>query len=136
MRQPDVEGIILAAQKVHFDYERKVHSIDNVLNSLHVDVLPSIALVDVWGKLLFSGLDEANIWIIVMNPADEVMLNTEKSHLSNIRESHMTPGIDFSMSIRFLVNMEGNYKIQLCSENNEIFIYPLYIGCQKQSGAY
>ncbi|WII39980.1 hypothetical protein [Paenibacillus thiaminolyticus] len=136
MRQPDVEGIILAAQKVHFDYERKVHSIDNVLTSLHVDALPSIALVDIWGKLLFSGMEEAIIWIIVMNPADEVMLMTEKNLMPNMRDDLMTPGIDFSMSIRFLVNMEGNYKIQLCSENNEIFIYPLYIGCQKQSGAY
>lgn len=129
MRQADVEGVILAAQKVHFDYDRKAHSIDNVLNSLEVDVLPSIAFVDVWGKLLFSGVSEMGIWITVVNPEDEVMLTTEKSHMSNIRESHMTPGIDFSMSIRFLVNMEGNYKIQLSSENNEIFVYPLYIYC-------
>ncbi|CAH8703790.1 hypothetical protein WDD9_001248 [Paenibacillus melissococcoides] len=125
----------MAAQKVHFDYERKSHSIDNVLNSLEVDVLPSIALVDVWGKLLFSGVSEIGIWITVMNPEDEVMLITEKSLMSNIRDSLMTPGIDFSMSIRFLANMEGNYKIQLCSENKEIFIYPLYISCQKQFGA-
>ncbi|RJG25303.1 hypothetical protein [Paenibacillus thiaminolyticus] len=132
MRQPDVEGIILAAQKVHFDYERKTHGIDNVLTSLHVDALPSIALVDIWGKLLFFGMDEAIIWIIVMNPADEVMLMTEKNLMPNMRDDLMTPGIDFSMGIRFLVNMEGNYKIKLSSENKEIFTYPLYIAVRNR----
>ena len=129
MSLPQVYGNLLVAQKVHFNYEQKSHSIENIYNNIYVEVMPSIAIVDVWAKLIFSGKETIETWIEVLNPANEIILNTEKIRMDNVREKHMQPGIDFSLSIRFLVASEGNYSVKLYSEYNEIFTYIIFVSC-------
>ncbi|ASA19468.1 hypothetical protein [Paenibacillus donghaensis] len=126
-----VEGFILVARKVSFDYEEKNHSIDKILNAVSVDDIPSILVVDIWGKLKFEKCEQVESWIEIQNPGGDNVLHTGQLKMSNVRDEGMHAGIDFSTSVRFLINAQGNYYFNLFAQNELLYSYPLFVTITK-----
>ncbi|MGG4108576.1 hypothetical protein AAXB25_32270 [Paenibacillus lautus] len=123
-------GSVIVAERVDFNYEKTTHSIENIYNTLTVNVVPSVAFVDVWAKVAFSMEQSVEAWIEIINSNNELIFTSNPMELENYRETNMHPGADFSLSIRFLVTKEGNYTVKLVVNNNEVYAYPLFVKCR------
>ncbi|WP_159888751.1 hypothetical protein [Paenibacillus puerhi] len=128
----ELYGQMLVAEKVIFNDEAKKHSISTVLNKLIVPTIPSVAIADVYMKIVIprSKLDmivgmKASLQVV--NEAGILVNDKDLPDIMNYREVDMIPGIDISTNFRFLVLETGIYTYLLYVGENVLASYTLNV---------
>ncbi|WP_156159988.1 hypothetical protein [Paenibacillus sp. E194] len=120
---------ILVAEKINYDHKTKKHSLNNVVNSIQVNIFPSVIITDVHLKFLLPSSEfNTSYKLVVYAPDHVVVFSSLIIEVKNYRLNCMMPGMDAAVNVKFAVTEEGTYRYCLLDENNIIISeYPLYI---------
>lgn len=120
---------ILVAEKIIYDHKTKRHSLNNVVNSIQVNMFPSVIITDVHLKFLLPSLEFNTTYkLVVYAPDHVVVFSSLIIEVKNYRLNCMMPGMDAAVNVKFAVTEEGTYRYCLLDENNNIISeYPLYV---------
>lgn len=123
-----MNGQIIAAEQIRFNENTRSFSIENIYNGITVQVLPSVAVIELLIKTLrIENNDTVQIQIIDQD--GDICFFTAPIPVHNQRLSAMISGIDFQLHCRFVVKMEGTYTIQLYAGDSLVNEYPIFIQC-------
>lgn len=124
---PDILASVLVADDIKFDKKVKRHSINNVLNSMKIDLFPVVLDINVYIKIwFFNERESVMLQTFLIDDRNIVRFFIEEK-VVNKRSIDMYRGIDLGFKIKAIIPKPGNYFIDLCEEGKILYRYPLYI---------
>ncbi|MFD0587316.1 hypothetical protein ACFQZE_04845 [Paenibacillus sp. GCM10027627] len=119
---------LILADHVSFDETTHSQTIENIRNSVQVNVYPTVVHLTAWIKIWMQNVADDSIFLSVSDTKKNVLWSQELEGIVNRRPEGLPKGIDSAMQIKFVVNRTGVYTVKLLDrENNVLTYFPLFV---------